>query len=230
MFRDRVVEHYRVRGYKVHENVKVRGRSGSVHACDIVAQGPLGNIIVSFGDAGGFEGPELAAVRSAAQDIGGAAVVAVPRAPQPVLDAARTLGVKILDEAAVAASHPVTRAEEAPEFAVHPWPDEVRRSRREDPQTDLWKHQRSPPVAKPDPPKADGFAWLKAAGPGPVPEQTPTTPEAHPDLTEPVQNVVHVPVIREVQKPRFDWKWVVVPAVYGVVTALVLFLFLALFL
>ena len=123
MFRDDVVEHYRGKGYRVHENVKVRGTSGVVHACELVVQGPLGNLIVAFEDAGGIEGPEIGAVRRAAKDVGATAVVAAERLPDGLQRAASQLGVVLLDRAAMQAPAPARTAAEAEAPAYPPWPD-----------------------------------------------------------------------------------------------------------
>ena len=101
MFREQVAEHYRQKGYRLHENVKIRGHSGAVHACDLVAQGPLGNLIIAFEDAGGLEGPELGAVKRAAKDVGATAVVAAERPPHGLRQIAARTGVVLLDEEAM---------------------------------------------------------------------------------------------------------------------------------
>lgn len=271
MFRDQVMEHYRVRGYTLHEGAKVRGRSGTVYRCDLVAEGPLGSLVVSFGDAGGFEGPELSAVKRTAHDIGAAPVVAAPRLPDPVLRAAREMGVIVLDAETVGAVE-----EEAPDAAVepdHPWPDpdRPRRAVRTEHATpavavgtadgqSLWRHPRAGPApeagpdgdpAKPPVPAhaarastasapapsrkepSRRFTWLPGAqqdARAPSGAERPPAPRP-PDLPRieerPRRRVM------EVEAPRssaFPWQWVWGPVLYGAVTALVLFLFVVLFL
>lgn len=300
MFRDHVKEHYRVRGYTLHEDTKVRGRSGTVYRCDMVAEGPLGSLVVSFGDAGGFEGPELSSVKRTATDIGAAPVVAAPRLPEPALRAARELGVIVLDEETVGAS----RGGESSDGggSDHPWPDpdRPRQSRTvptasteapmEPPASDasdpragpgagaqgLWKHPRpgaqeavperqtargretvhgpqtgrdSAPVQEPSPqdpnPRREAtgrrFGWLPGREepsappdrPAPAPQRSQAAPpRPRMDLprvgdTPPRKRVLEVEAPGEA---TFPWQWVWGPVLYGVVTGLVLFLFVALFL
>lgn len=168
MFRDQVLEHYRVRGYKLHERVKVRGRSGSVHACDLVAQGPLGNLIVMLGDDHDIEGPELTSFRRSAKDIGAAAVLAMEHPEPAVRETARMLGVKVIDEQALADGEPLVATPPPAEVEDHPWPEQevrmrkVQRSRTEEgagkTATALWKHPRSTGRPAKD---ESSFAWLK---------------------------------------------------------------------
>lgn len=265
VFREQVLEHYRVRGYKLHERVKVRGRSGTVHACDLVAQGPLGNLIVSFGDAAGIEGPELAAIRRAARDIGAAAVVAVEEPSAEVRDSARRLGIKVLDLDAVEHSEPVVAEAPPREVEDHPWPEQESRMRRAQRQrdgaatVDLWKHPRE--EAKPKR-SGDSFAWLEpgreaSRSDSPRREREPSTsptPAGRSSTRSPAvrldadpaprrESVVPAPTSRvepggretvarlrpreeepgregrvQAAKP-FPWQWVWGPAVYGAVTA-----------
>lgn len=191
-----MVEHYRQRGYRIHENVKVRGSSGAVHACQLVAQGPLGNLIVSFGDASGVEGPELAAMRRTARDVGATAVAAVPEASRGVEEAARRHGVKILDDRQLVAYEPVNVDEVRPEAEDHPWPEQEPRLRRaasrqsspEDDDDGLWKHPRR--SAEPnEAPRADGFAWLEGGslrGATQAKDVTPDEPPSRPSGPAPV--------------------------------------------
>lgn len=125
MFREQVAEHYRQKGYRLHENVKIRGHSGAVHACDLVAQGPLGNLIIAFEDAGGLEGPELGAVKRAAKDVGATAVVAAERPPHGLRQIAARTGVVLLDEEAMRRPEPeapTTPLEPDPLPEHPPWP------------------------------------------------------------------------------------------------------------
>lgn len=138
MFRDRVLQHYREKGYTLRERVQVRGTSGTIHACDLVAQGPLGNLVVEFEDYGGFEGPELDSVRRAARDVGATPVVAAEQVGQTVRMHAARLGVVVLDAATLDApasprmemttsgevAHPSWPGQQTPdEDGPAPWPD-----------------------------------------------------------------------------------------------------------
>ncbi len=123
MFRDRVLQHYREKGYTLRERVKVRGQTGAVHACDLVAQGPLGNLVIQFEDYGGFEGPELEAVRRIARDVGAVPVVAAEVVGDTIRRHAERQGVVILDGPALEISQPA-EAIMTPTGAVEypPWP------------------------------------------------------------------------------------------------------------
>ena len=81
MFRDDVTAHYRAKGYEVRENVKVRGTSGSVYPIALVAEGGLGALVVSFGDAGGMAPSEMGSIRRIAKDVGATPVLASPDFP-----------------------------------------------------------------------------------------------------------------------------------------------------
>lgn len=189
MFRDDVVAHYRTKGYKVHEGVKVRGQSGAVHACDLIAQGPLGNLVVSFGDDGGFDGPEMGAVRRAARDVGATPVVAVESMPEGIRQLAARAGVVLLDRRAMAPVEetPIVVAEDEPA----PWPGT--------PEYAAWKQGNAPPqeeptpVAQPEvaatqepaPPRSHAFSWLPQepaapAAPSPAPRIRPAPPVTSP--------------------------------------------------
>lgn len=97
MLRDRVAAYYRSRGYRVQQAAKITGISGAVHAVDLWAEGPLGNLAVFLGDAGGIEGPELSALRRSAKDLGATPVVAPGRDDSRVRALAAQLGVVVLD-------------------------------------------------------------------------------------------------------------------------------------
>ncbi|HEX2065394.1 MAG TPA: hypothetical protein VHI93_01140, partial [Candidatus Thermoplasmatota archaeon] len=101
MFRSRVADFYRSRGYEVREGVKVRGASGTVYALDLVAEGPLGALLVSFGDAAGVDAAEVARVRTLARDIGATPVIATPTATPDLRRSAAQLTVVLLEEASL---------------------------------------------------------------------------------------------------------------------------------
>lgn len=144
MFREEVAEHYRSKGYKLHEHVKVRGQSGSIHAVDMVAQSSLGNLAISFEHDGDFEGPEMGAVRRMARDIGATPVVAVEHMPDGLRQHAARAGVVLLDRAAMEAPSPELAPEfnpAPPEPEQVPWPNADKESRRDDP--GIWRYERT---------------------------------------------------------------------------------------
>lgn len=124
MFREEVAEHYRAKGYTIRESVKVRGKSGAVHQCDMVAQSPLGNLVIAFEDAGGFEGPEMNAVKRIAHDVGATPVVAAKRLPPGVQRFAARAGVVLLDAERLrqAEVDAVPEGDEPEEPDYPPWP------------------------------------------------------------------------------------------------------------
>jgi len=127
VFEATVAGFYRAKGYTVHENPKVRGASGNVYTAALVADGPLGALLVSFGDAGGVDGAELGRVRTMARDIGATPVLACPAPTADVRRLAAQLGVVLVDEATVADAPP-PRASVPPadplrkDLDAHPWP------------------------------------------------------------------------------------------------------------
>lgn len=121
--REQVADHYRSKGYTIRQDVQVRGRSGTIHAIEMVAQGPLGNLVIAFEDAGGFEGPEMNAVRRAARDIGATPVVAARRFPEGLRRHAAQAGVVMLDDDALHAEEPPAPAPRPEELDYPPWPD-----------------------------------------------------------------------------------------------------------
>ncbi len=104
MLRERVAEHYRARGYRIHERVRVRGDSGRPHAIDLLAEGPMGAIVVSLDEE--VEGPELSALRSTARDIGASAVAVAPQFTPQARAAAQRLGVVLLTPDALEEKQP----------------------------------------------------------------------------------------------------------------------------
>lgn len=135
MFRSRVAEFYVAKGYQVHEQARVRGASGNIYVVDMIAEGPLGNLLVSFGDAGGIDGPEMGSVRRVAKDLGMTPVLAAESFSSELRHQATQHGVVLLDEALDAAAPPgekpawlgiVPRGIGLAEFEAHPWPESGR--------------------------------------------------------------------------------------------------------
>lgn len=123
MFREEVAAYYRRRGYAIKENVKIRSPEGSVYAVDMVAQSSLGNLLIAFEDEGGFEGPEMNAVRRMAREIGATPVMAARRIPAGLRKQAAGAGVVLVDEDTVQAPdepEPETAPATEPEYP--PWP------------------------------------------------------------------------------------------------------------
>ncbi|MGB1698006.1 MAG: hypothetical protein ACPHK8_06370 [Thermoplasmatota archaeon] len=240
MFQELVAEHYTKKGYKVHQARKVRGKSGNVYLVDMVCVGDIGHLVISFGDEGGIEGPELGAVKRIAQDIGAAPVAAVPDPTPAIRRMANQAGVAIVDQEALLRpdSEPDLRSEEQ---IAHPWP---RSGESRDDPAGLWSKVREAPRS------SESFGWLNAgkdskpsqSGSAPTAAAKPAPARAAPQValqTSPTiqyePEAVHAPV-RQVVAPTarappsgFDPKTLIGPALYGAVTALVLFLFWLLF-
>lgn len=253
MFQELVAEHYTKKGYKVHQARKVRGKSGNVYLVDMVCVGDIGHLVISFGDEGGIEGPELGAVKRIAQDIGAAPVAAVPDPTPAVRRMANQAGVAIVDQEALLRpdSEPDLRSEEQ---IAHPWP---RSGESRDDPAGLWGKVREAPSS------GESFGWLNANKTNQP--RKPSNPATRREPTAPVPvtrtqqaqtttargstsialqtasgiqyepEAVHAPV-RQVAAPTarappsgFDPKTLIGPALYGAVTALVLFLFWLLF-
>ena len=206
MFRDSVAEHYRSKGYRLHEHVKVRGKSGAVHACDMIAQGPLGNLIVSFGDDTPFEAAEMGAVRRTARDVGATPVVAVEQLPEGIRNLAARAGVVLLDRDALEAVE-LDTVHATPESEQVAWPDpEPRR---------VAAPQVTAPVAVT---RSEPFSWL------PV-KQAPELPERPSRPAGVVQ--VHVPSMPEASNQLL--RWAVIAVLGGASAGLVFFGLQALF-
>ncbi|MFO1533327.1 MAG: hypothetical protein ABR562_06480 [Thermoplasmatota archaeon] len=131
MFEARVAQFYRAKGYEVHENPKVRGTSENVYAVAMVADGPLGALLISFGDAGGVDGAEIGRVRTMARDVGATPVVAAPTLAPDLRRLAAQMGVVVVDETMVIVTGPLPRDLPAVDAATdpmrrdldaHPWP------------------------------------------------------------------------------------------------------------
>lgn len=177
MFRDRVLQHYREKGYSLRERVRVRGSSGTVHSCDVVAQGPLGNLVVQFEDYGGFEGPELDAVRRIARDVGATPVVAAENVSQTLRRHADQAGVVVMDaEALTRASAPLVAVTTPQEPAYPPWPGQ--KPDREEVRTHEWPSDaRARPTVSPrmDPGEVDDLVseWSRPEPPRPTRREDP---------------------------------------------------------
>lgn len=213
MFRSRVGEFYRSRGYEVREGIKVRGASQAVYTLEMVAEGPLGALLVSFGDAAGVDSAEVARVRTIARDIGATPVLATPHADADLRRVAAQLTVVLLEEASLdtpapklpgpALANPLEK-----DLAAHPWPDsgragaesdspkgllEVEQVVRAAPTPAAW-HQ-PPPPAEPAAARAGKFAWLDSSdamptGPRPpLPPPKPLEHEATVETREPPRKV-----------------------------------------
>lgn len=128
MLREEVASHYRAKGYTISERARVRGTSGAVHTVDMVAQGPLGNLVIAIEDAGGFEGPEMHAVRRAARDIGATPVMAARRIPEGLRRQASEAGVVLLDDTVLAAAPPPEPASDNAAIEYPPWPGQEGRA------------------------------------------------------------------------------------------------------
>ena len=182
MFRDRVADFYRQRGYEVRQDVKVRGASQNVYTLELVAEGPLGALLVSFGDAAGIDAAEVARVRTLARDIGATPVLAAPVATAELRRLAAQLTVVLLEEASLDGPAPRATGPVAPldplakDLAAHPWPDSGRTGPEPGPGRLLEAEQ----VVRAEPTPAAWHAPKATASPAPVPSVTPTSPAPSP--------------------------------------------------
>ena len=133
MERTAVADFYRGKGYQVHDSIVVTGQSGNQLRVPLLCEGPLGNLAVFFGDAGGIDGPEIGAAKRVARDLGATAVVAAAAFTGEQRRTAAELGVVLLDGDAVGAPlPPATPPSSWPgrtpaavledDLAAHPWP------------------------------------------------------------------------------------------------------------
>lgn len=203
-FRSQVAELYRSRGYTVRENCRVRGQSERIYAVDLVAQGPLGNLLVSFGDAGGVDAMEIGRVRQVAKDIGATPVMAAPDLDLDMRQLAAQMAVVVMDEAAVRAPGEgvpmIGGRPRREEMFDHPWPKSGRAendaddepatpeapSGKDDPGAASWP---SGDIVKDvSPTGSDKFSWLS-----PPKAKPETAPASTPVEGAPVQGhpVVH---------------------------------------
>jgi hypothetical protein len=209
-FASRVAAFYRARGYDVKENARVRGGSQNVYAVAMVADGPLGALLVSFGDAGGLDPHEVGRVRTMARDIGATPVLAAPHVPPELRRLAAQMAVVVLDEAALAepagGSGPALRDAARADLEAHPWPDSgrvrpfpdaggIRPVEVDDLLADLTRSRpaprRDPLSARPAEPAAP-FSWLepaKAQAPPPVPTGPAAAPVTPPPVAAPLATV-----------------------------------------
>lgn len=163
MLREQVAEHYRDRGYRVQERLRAEGASGQVHVLDLVASNHLGRLAVFFGDAGGIDVAELAALQRTARDVGANPVVAVPRISGPLRAAAGQRGIVLLEASQLGdAAHPAPVDPERPRSAwpeagkARPWPSRDA-PRLSDAMLDRQRHDDAPEAP---------FAWLGGSGKG----------------------------------------------------------------
>ncbi|MHB8634273.1 MAG: hypothetical protein ACYDBQ_09980 [Thermoplasmatota archaeon] len=182
MFRSDVAEHYRSKGYAVHENVRVRGASGNVYVVDMVCEGPLGNLLISFGDAAGVDGPEMGSVRRIARDLGMTPVLAAEEFSSEFRHRGLQSGVVLLDAemhpsqgASTAAAWPAPPRLDRTDLDAHPWPASGR-AREEDPEPSSVREVGDPVAvpAKPAPSRPAQFGWLGKAAPAPPLVVAPT--------------------------------------------------------
>jgi hypothetical protein len=218
MFEARVAEFYRSKGYEVHEKPKVRGASENVYAVPMVANGPMGALLVSFGDAGGIDGHEIGRARTMARDIGATPVIAVPSLAPDLRRLAAQMGVVILDESTVAEPGPLPK--ELPgvqadpmrrDLDAHPWPASGRAfsfggpgvaSARDVDEliADLHAKPEPEPVAA-----ANGFAWAAPAATADV--ESVAAPVAKFGWLQ--QEAAPEAVVEEVaaEEPRLELPW-----------------------
>ncbi len=189
MLRDQVAGHYRAKGYTISERAQVRGQSGSIHTVDMVAQGPLGNLVIAIEDAGGFEGPEMHAIRRAAKDIGATPVMAARVVPDGLRRRAAEAGIVLLDDKAMTTTTPDEAPVDDAAIDYPPWPgedspmgdrpeiiDELTPRRRKSTDPGIWRYPRDQDesTAKSAP---DTAPIITLAQPEPLTEQA-AEPEA----------------------------------------------------
>ncbi|HUR61341.1 MAG TPA: hypothetical protein VM286_03125 [Candidatus Thermoplasmatota archaeon] len=199
MFRSRVADFYRARGYEVREGVKVRGASQNVYHLDMVAEGPLGALLVSFGDAAGVDAAEVSRVRTVARDIGATPVVASATASADLRRLAAQLAVVVLEESALddpapRLPGPALADPAGKDLAAHPWPASGRAGPVAEPARLMeaeqvvpaapvpaaWQPEAAPSATQPRPAGTARFAWLDAPAPGPEGPRPPLPPPAPP--------------------------------------------------
>lgn len=206
--RDQVAQHYRTKGYQVHASMVLEGRSGS-HRIPMLCEGPLGNLTVFFGDAGGIDEREIGSAKRIARDLGATAVVAAAHFTTDQRKTAAGLGVVLLDDAmlgmapqapaAPRTAWPVATTPHetlARDLAAHPWPDSGRPGGFGGPHRavtyeveELLAHfdaNRSAPPAASRPPPAPGPTLAAQDAPATVdltPSTAPTPARASPSST-----------------------------------------------
>lgn len=206
MDRAAVAAYYRGKGYLVHDNIVVTGQSGNQQRVPLLCEGPLGNLAVFFGDAGGIDGHEIGAAKRVARDLGATAVVAAAAFTSAQRRTAADLGVVLVDagilqEPAAAPRPASTWPGSTPkdvldlDLAAHPWPASGRPGGKDTTPVQLTDidfvqgHREpratAPPVAplEPTPPRMrsnDGGLWTKTA----APPAAATSPAVTPRPTE----------------------------------------------
>lgn len=137
MDRTEVAAYYRGKGYQVHESIVVTGKAGNELRVPLLCEGPLGNLVVFFGDAGGIDGHEIGSAKRIARDLGATAVVAAATFTSAQRLTAADLGVVLVDDGLLRGAQPEARPVStwpgaAPgdllraDLAAHPWPDSGR--------------------------------------------------------------------------------------------------------
>ncbi len=131
VLRAQVADFYRAKGYQVRENPRVRGHSESIYAVEMVAEGPLGALLISFGDAGGVDAAEISRVRTLARDIGATPVIAAQELSPDLRRMAAQFAVVVLDQATLAQPDDLLPAAAVPrdlrrDLDAHPWPESGR--------------------------------------------------------------------------------------------------------
>jgi hypothetical protein len=139
-FRQQVADFYRAKGYQVRENPRVRGHSEKVYSVAMVADGPLGALLISFGDAGGVDAIEVSRVRTLARDIGATPVIASPELSPDLRRIAAQFAVVVVDQDSMAGTEDeVPAVDIGPDLRrdldAHPWPASGRARPEEPPQT-----------------------------------------------------------------------------------------------
>ncbi|MES2154057.1 MAG: hypothetical protein V4510_02890 [bacterium] len=216
MFRAQVADFYRAKGYQVRENPRVRGQSESIYAVEMVAEGPLGALLISFGDAGGVDAIEVSRVRTLARDIGATPVIAAPEITPDLRRMAAQFAVVVVDQATLAqpddvvARVPMSNADDLRrDLDAHPWPASGRARPDEpaamDPQdVDVLLSQlgSSRPVEKP---RGDGSGLWKRTVSRPPAARLPS-----PDAPMPATSVppaAAAPVVTAPATPTRKFNW-----------------------
>ncbi len=181
MFRERVATHYRARGYRVEEDMRLRADDGRIHHVDLVCKSGLGTLIVEIPDE--LDGTELASLRRKAKDLYGTPVLASPQIPVEIRNAAPRMGIVLLEEMDLQTEPDgISLPPPAPAPEPVPWPEPKRREApvREEPAPAqaaqaVWPSQRREAPQK--------FAWLNQgqvleAPPAPTPPDVVPAPPA----------------------------------------------------
>lgn len=180
VFRERVAEHYRSKGYRVQQDARVRTTDGSIVPCDLLAEGPLGALVVDFSEDG--DGLELGSLRRKAKELGASPVLAAPAFAPALRPLALRAGVVLLDGPAL---EPGPEAPEPP--AAHPWPEppgDRAGSTEAPPRQEAWQatdvdrlvedlvQARPPPPERVEAPAA-ALLWKRGRAPPPAADAAP---------------------------------------------------------